>query len=323
MFPEVLSLTAREVNNASQLAFALMTTQANENLLLHEGEYNLKHFVASTDLQIVDLGQEVVLAIKELFAIVHTRCYFENVIFREGNVGLIGQEKDAAIHMKHCKISGGYSSCEDYSECNGGPGCTAASLGKLVCNRTDKFGDSKSKSGLGDFPGVSITNGSCALTEYCAVHDCGGGGVLVVGEGSQLEVRKCEVFKNHQPGLEAREGGKLVASENRIFNGRYHGILIGPNAGECLVNNNKIFENAREGVLAVSNKKGIKIHNNDIHHNRPFGISLDDDSGFLIDDNKIFENGFWGILAKSRTSENITRNVISGNKCGGIFIGIS
>ena len=323
MFPEVLSLTAREVNNASQLAFALMTTQANETLLLHEGEYNLNHFVAFTDLQIVGLGQEVVLAIKELFAIVHTRCYFENVIFPEGNVGLICQEKDAAIHMKHCKISGGYSSCEDYPECNGGPGCIAASLGKPVCDRTNKFGDSESKSGLGGFPGVSITNGSCALIEYCAVHDCGGGGVLVVGEGSQLEVRKCEVFKNHQAGLEAREGGKLVASENRIFNGRHHGILIGPNAGECRVSNNKIFENAREGVLAVSNKKGIKIHNNDIHHNRPFGISLDDDSGLLINENKIFENGFWGILAKSRTSANITRNVISGNKCGGILIGIN
>ena len=323
MFPEVLSLTAREVNNASQLAFALMTAQANETLLLHEGEYNLNHFVAFTDLQIVGLGQEVVFAIKELFAIVHTRCYFENMIFPEGSVGLICQEKDAAIHMKHCKISGGYSSCENFPECNGGLGCIAASLGKPVCDRTDKFGDHESKSGFVGFPGVSIENGSCALIEYCAVHDCGGGGVLVVGEGSQLEVRKCEVFKNHQAGLEAREGGNLVASENRIFNGRCHGILIGPNAGECRVNNNKIFENAKDGVLAVSSKKEIKIQNNDIHHNRPFGISLDEDSALLINDNKIFENGFWGILAKSRTSAKITRNVISGNKCGGIFIGIN
>ena len=138
-----------------------------------------------------------------------------------------------------------------------------------------------------------------------------------------MHVRKCEVYKNHQAGLEARKGGKLVASENRIFNSGYHGILIGPNAGECYISNKQIFENAREGIFAGSNNSKIVIASNDVHHNKHFGISLDDDSSLLISDNKIFENGFWGILAKSRTSANITRNVVSGNKCGGIVIGIN
>ena len=323
MFPELPLYTAREIYSAAQLGFALMTTQENETLFLHEGEYNLNHFVTFTDLQIVGLGQEVVLAFKELFIIFNSRCYFENIVLPEGNVGLICQGKDAAIHMNHCKISGGYSSCEDYPECNGGPGCIAASLGKPVCNRTGKFGDTESRSGVGGFPGVQIVNGSSALIENCAVHNCGGGGILVVDEGSQLEVRKCDVFKNHQAGLEARNGGKLLASENRIFNGGFHGVLIGPNAGECDINDNKIFENAKEGILADSNINEIVIRNNDIHHNRPFGISLDDDSRILISDNKIFENGFWGILAKSRTSAHMIRNLISGNKCGGIFIGVN
>ena len=323
MFPDVRALTAREVNDASQLAFALMTTQANETLFLHEGEYNLNHFVTFTDLQIVGLGQGVVLAFKEVFEIVHSRCYFENIILPQVNVGLVCQGKDAAIHMNHCEISGGYSSCEDYPECNGGSGCIAASLGKPVCDRTGKFGDPESSSGVGGFPGVQIINGSYAVIEYCAVHDCGGEGILVEGEDSQLHVRKCEVYKNHQAGLEARKGGKLVASENRIFNSGYHGILIGPNAEECDISDNKIFENAREGIFAGSNNSKIVIASNDVHHNRHFGISLDDDSSLLISDNKIFENGFWGILAKSRTSANITRNVVSGNKCGGIVIGIN
>ena len=313
---------AREIHSSAQLAFALMTTQGNETLFLHEGKYNLNHFVTFTDLQIVGLGQEVVLAFKELFTIFNTRCYFENIVFPEGNVGLVCQGKDAAIHMNHCKISGGFSSCEDSPECNGGPGCIAESLGKPVCDRTGKFGDIEG-SGIGGFPGVQIVNGSSALIENCAVYNCGGGGILVACEGSQLEVRKCDVFKNHQAGLAARDSGKLVASENRIFNSSYHGILIGPNAGECDIIENKIFENAKEGIFAGSNINKIVIRNNDIHHNRPFGISLDGDSHVLISDNKIFENGFWGIQAKLRTSAHVIRNFISGNKCGGIFIGVN
>jgi len=303
MFPEALAHLAREISNETQLAFALTTIQENETLLLHEGDYNLSHFVAFTDLQLVGVEQGVVLTCKEMFCIAHARCYFENIVLPEGNIGLVCQDKASAIHLNHCKISGGYRSCDDYPECNGGSGCIAASLGKPVCDRTGKFGDSKSQSGVGGYPGVQIVNGSSAIIEDSVIHDCGGGGALVVGEGSNLVVRKCDVYKNHQAGLEAREGGRLIAAENRIFN--------------------KIFENAREGIIAGSNKSEIVVRNNDIHHNRPFGLSLDDDSRVLISDNKIFENGFWGILAKSRTSANITGNVISGNKCGGIFIGVN
>ena len=57
----------------------------------------------------------------------------------------------------------------------------------------------------------------CELTGYvdtCKLDSCGGGGMLVCGEGSVAHVRKCEVFKNHQSGLEAREGGRLIASDN-------------------------------------------------------------------------------------------------------------
>ncbi|XP_068689388.1 uncharacterized protein [Montipora foliosa] len=314
-----LGLSTREVMNEAQLAFALMTTEANETLLLHEGEYNLNHLVIFTNLQIVGLGRGAVLRVKEVFTIC-SRTYFENIVLEKGNVGLVCLGKDAAVHLNHCEVSGGYSSCEEFPECDGGQGCISTSLGKPECNRTGKFGDPESISGIGGFSAVCI-DGSSGLIEYCSLHDCGGGGLLVVAEGAQSEVRKCEVYKNHQAGLEAREGGRLVAIENRIYNCGFHGILIGPHAGECDINRNMIFENAREGIYAINNENNIVIHNNDIHHNGPFGISLDGDSSLLISENRIFENGFWGILANTRTSAVIRRNLISGNKCGGIFIG--
>ena len=319
-FPQV-SAPFRVIENETQLTFVLMTAQGT--LLLKEGVYNLKRFIVFKDFQIVGLGKEVVLRCTECCLISSAKCYFENIVFPKGNIGLVSKGKEAAIHMKHCQISGGATSCEDYPECNGGEGCIAASLGKPVCDRTGKFGDSKSKSGVGGFSGVQILDGSFALIEDCAIHDCGGGGALVIGKGSRLVVNKCEVYKNHQAGLEAREGGTLSASQNKIFNSGFHGVLIGPNAGECLITRNKIFENAKEGIYAGSNENNIEISENDVHHNGPFGLSLDRNSHLVIRDNKIFENGFWGILAQSRTSAVIKGNLISGNKCGGIFIGVN
>ena len=311
----------REIKNEAQLTFALMTTLGNETMLLHEGEYNLKDFVVLTDLQIVGLGQRVALTCTERCTVSLASCYFENVAFPRGNIALVCEGKESTIHLNYCEISGGNASCEDFPECNGGAGCVASSVGKPVCDRTGKFGDPQSISGVGGHPGVQILQGSSALIENCVIHDCGGGGALVAREGAFLEVRKCVVYKNHQAGLEARKSGKLVASGNRIFNNGYHGILIGPNAGECDVSDNKIFENAQQGIFVYHNTSKIIIRGNDVHHNRPFGLSLDQNSCLLISNNKIFENGFWGIQAQLRTSATITGNVISGNKCGGIFIG--
>ena len=321
MFPEVRALSPIQVTNETQLAFALMMKEGNETFLLHEGKYNLKNFIVVTNLQMVGLGQRVVLNCTESCGILHqSKCYFENIVFPKGSSSIICQGKGAAIHMNKCESSGGLVSCEDTPECNGGPGCIAASLGKPVCDRTDKFGDQSSESGVAGSPGIQISNGSFALIENCVIQNCGGGGALVACEGSYLEVRKCEFHRNHQAGLEARTGGQLFAFKNRVFNNGYHGILIGPNAGECDVNENKVFENAKEGIFVVRTEDKIVLRNNDVHHNRLFGISLQEDPLLLVSNNRIFENGFWGIQAQLRTSAKITINDISGNKCGGIFI---
>ena len=321
-FPEE-SAQFRIIANDRQLAFALTTTQGNETMILYEGQYHLRNFSKFTDLQFVGLGQGVVLTGTPFCLITSGSCYFENIVFPTKDFALICHGKKAAVHMKYCKLSGGSASCEDFPDCNGGPGCKATSQGKPVCNRTGKFGDPFSVSGVVGRPGIQISNGGSALIEDSVIHKSGGGGALVAHEGSYLKVTKCEVYKNHQSGLEAREGGKLVATENRIFDNHFHGISIGPSAGECDINGNKIFENKHEGILACNNTNKIVMRNNDVHHIRSFGISLVENSCVSIKDNKIFENAFWGILARTRTSAKITGNVISGNKCGGIFIDVN
>ena len=322
-FPDIENVRTRVITNETQLAFALATTEENETLFLNEGKYNILFFVVSCDVQIVGLGTKPVsLNCINRCEVTCSRCYFENILFPKGNSAFLCRGEKGAIHVNHCEISGGESSCEDHPECNGGPGCIARSRGKEVCDRTHKFGQ-PFVSGIPGYAGIQIVEGSSAVVENCIVHNCGGGGVLVADKGSRLLVRRCEVYKNHQSGLEAREGGNIIASENRIYDNGFHGMLIGPDARECLINGNKIFENAREGILARHNKSKVIIQGNDIHHNRPFGISLDSNSQILISNNKIFENGFWAILVRSQTSAHIVGNVITGNKCGGIFMGIN
>ena len=324
MFPDVPVLCIREIYNEKQLAFALMTTRRNETLLLHEREYHLSAFGIVNDLQVVGLGPHTYLNCAKFCQINNAKCYFENIVFPRGNVALVCCGNNGAVHLNQCEISGGETSCEDFPDCNGGPGCVAPSLGKPACDRTGNFGDSKSMSGIGGSPGVAISLEGFGLIENCVIHECGGGGALVVGKDSRLLVKNCEVYKNHQAGLEAREEGELEALGNKIFYNGDHGILIWKLPGKCDVNDNEIFENAKEGIRAGITKEKITLRNNSIHHNRPFGISLgDDNTQIVISNNEIFENGFWGILAKGRTSAYIVGNKLSGNKCGGIFIGIN
>ena len=64
--------------------------------------------------------------------------------------------------------------------------------------------------------GVQFQQGSTGHIYKCRIYHCGGGGVVVHGKGSRLFVRHCDVYRNHQTGLEARRGGQLIASENKV-----------------------------------------------------------------------------------------------------------
>ena len=311
------------IRSSYQLEKELQFLQANKTLLLLEGEYDVSQFaVALFDTHVVGLGSGAVLNFGKGFVVENVTCYFQNVRFPSGNPPLVCQGQRAIIHLSHCEISAGFSCCQDYPECNGGEGCVAASRGQPICDRKNNFGI-PSTSGVSGFPGIQVQGGCTVYLTRCQIHHCGGGGALVSDNGSRLFVQKCEVYSN-QSGLEARDGGQLIATENIVYSNSTHGFLMGPNTGRCLVRNNKIFENHKEGVAVANSKQEalVTVDGNEIHHNMASGFSLTD-SHLSITNNKIFENGFWGILCKTRTSAKIMGNDIFGNKCGGIFIGIN
>ena len=311
------------ISSDNQLEQALRFRQAPKTLLLREGEYNVSQFlVARFDTHVVGLGSGAVLNCRQVFAVQNVTCFFQNVRFPRGNPPLVCQGASGIIHFSHCEISAGFSRCQDYPECNGGEGCVAASRGQPTCDRTLTFGVPY-KSGFTGYPGIQVKGGSTVHVTRSQIHHCGGGGALVSDKGSRLFVRKCEVYSN-QNGLEARNGGQLIATENNVYGNSTHGFLIGPDPGCCLISNNKIFENHQEGVYVANNKQEalVTVDGNEIHHNMAFGLSLTD-SHLSISNNNIFENGFWGILCTTRTSAKIMGNDIFGNKCGGIFIGIN
>ena len=318
-----LHLNYEVICSSNQLEKALQFLQANKTLLLLEGEYDVSQFVvARFDTHVVGLGSGAVLNCRQVFVVQNVTCFFQNVRFPRGNPPLVCQGASAIIHFSHCEISAGFSRCQDYPECNGGEGCVAALRGEPTCDRTLTFGVPH-KSGFTGYPGIQVKGGSTVYITRSQIHHCGGGGALVSDKGSRLFVRKCEVYSN-QNGLEARNGGQLIATENNVYGNSTHGFLIGPDPGCCLISNNKIFENHQEGAYVANNKQEalVTVDGNEIHHNMAFGLSLTD-SHLSISNNNIFENGFWGILCTTRTSAKIMGNDIFGNKCGGIFIGIN
>ena len=311
------------IHNDSKLEHALHVSPANKTFLLVEGEYSLIIPLLFVDLQIVGLGPRTVLNCTNSFVIGNSTCYLENIVLPRGSAPVIcrSQGKTAAIQMSRCTISGGFSSCEDYPECNGGEGCVAASVGKPSRDRTNRFGIPE-VSGIGGHPGIQVCDGSIGYIDHCRICECGGGGGLVVGQGSRLFVRNCEVYSNRQAGLEAREGGRLVATANKVYDNGTHGIITGPHTGRSLLHSNKIFENRKEGIIASNSEELVLVDDNEIHHNMAFGLSLDN-CQFSISRNKIYENGFWGIHMKSKTSAEVTENTIFSNKCGGMHIGVN
>jgi len=112
--------------------------------------------------------------------------------------------------------------------------------------------------------GVQFQQGSTGHIYKCRIYHCGGGGVVVHGKGSRLFVRHCDVYRNHQTGLEARRGGQPIASENKVYDNGTAGFLIGPDAGRCLIRSNKIFENQKAGVAVQLSKEEISVDSGSI-----------------------------------------------------------
>ena len=303
------------VNGPLHLTQVLLLPLPGMTILLQEGTYDLPSLFLYQDVQIVGFGAGATLQCRD-FSVTSCTCYFENVCVPKRGGAIVCRD-GAVVSLFKCSISGGGTSCEEYPECNGGPGCVAGQ----PCDRKGNFGSTET-SGIGGYPGVQILQKSTCYIDTCQLDHCGGGAMLVYGEGSVGHAQNCEVFQNHQAGLEAREGGRLIAKNNKIYGNGRHGVLIGPQAGSCEIMGNKIFENSYEGIFISDTVEDVNVEGNDVYHNAHFGLSLELCT-LVINKNRIYENGFWGVLAKSRTNAHITENVIFSNKCGGVFIGVN
>lgn len=315
MFPGLLYDV---IGNSTELDFVLRMPQANKTYLLLEGEYTVSFLTVENDLQVVGLGSGAVLNCRGGFAIGNSKCYLENVTLPGGSPPLVCHGQTALVQVNHCHISAGFAGCQDYPECNGGVGCVA----EPPCKQTNESSGKPKSSGIAGWSGIQIHQGGKGYIDHCQIHHCGSEGAVVEGEGSYLVIRNCELYRNPKDGLQTRNGGQLVASENKVYDNGRCGFSIGPDAGRCLIRSNAIFENRKDGVHVVKSRLEVSVDSNDIHHNMAFGI-FSDDSHVSATNNKIFENVFWGILCKLKSSANIMDNVIFSNKCGGICVDAS
>jgi hypothetical protein len=218
-------------------------------------------------------------------------------------------------------FSNGQKGCDNYPDCAGGEGC----INPIGCRQIDDLsilGDVKS--GEVGYAAICANLGGKVVIENCIFERCGGGGVLCVDDGSMMEIKRSTFSKNRQMGIEAREGGRVIAVDNVITNNQFHGVAIGPR-GSAILEGNLIENNNQEGIWcggSADNERAIFgipkeesnaiIRHNIISHNGLSGISLD---GGIYDlyGNKILDNWLWGIMVKSQSSANIINSDIFEN----------
>ena len=288
---------------------------------LTKGRYELGQFLVNNNLQILGIDDNVELVVDISLSMKQFLCktlkiHFEEIHFVKGGVQINALEFSTFTFNK-CHFSNGQETCTDFPSCKGGSGCMNPDPNGCQ-TKFEKL--SARNSGSGSFqtgevghPGLTAANGGIVYLERCTLDSCGGGGALSTGKGSVLNVSNCVIVRNRQQGLEAREGGKLIAVHNDIQNNGAHGVLVGPN-GTATLRHNNIARNYREGIYAIElnrdedeildfrpeSKSCAVIEENVISYNGLCGISLDGGT-FIINSNTIFENWFWGIMAKFRS----------------------
>ena len=173
---------------------------------------------------------------------------------------------------------------------------------------------------------TSLDSASCVSLGLTKVEKCDfvsscAGGFLC--ENGTSHVENCTFSNNRRAGLEVRKDGILLAKNVHSFNNG-QGLLIGPKAKKCVLTNSQINCNLNEGIFVTEcdqNNVDIQLTHNSISHNGAYGISVVN-SPVIISENRIFENDWWGVWLVSNPSSRISKNCVTGNRVGGIRIGM-
>ncbi|XP_077863499.1 uncharacterized protein LOC144347247 [Saccoglossus kowalevskii] len=323
-------LVFKEIRNEKALFDSLTSkfTQPNTTFLLHPGKYKFVFF-CHQDVQIVGIGDKPILDCGGCLDSQNSKsnCHFENVSFEGHSMGI---RKGIVCSFHDCLFSNGEAACDNYPRCRGGPGCkntdSVSCFEKSELRSINQI-DQKSLgpnqiSGDPGYAGLQVIGGGTAYVENCFFERCGGGGVLVDGNGSTLHITKSRITYCRNMGLEVRNHGRLYAEGNTISNNVTHGVAIGPHAEYADIIDNQIVGNMAEGVW-MAEKSNANLQNNTIGQNGACGLSLDTMSTIVIANNKINDNWFWGVFVKGGTAAQVIDNEMISNKCGGVRLGIN
>lgn len=195
-----------------------------------------------------------------------------------------------------------------------------------------------------EYPGICLYGS--AYLQTCLLTDCGGGGLLVTGNLGSAVVMSCTIRRNRAAALEATDGGKLLAMNNKLYQNR-SGCLLCPLPGQCLIKHNNVCLNSHEGIFVMNvsaeemtpaikqamvegdevTEVVIDLDGNSLSQNGSYGVSVQQsiNMGIVrIRNNAVECNVFWGMFLDNAGGEGkalvVEKNLVRGNKCGGIFV---
>ena len=133
-----------------------------------------------------------------------------------------------------------------------------------------------------------------------------------------LVLENCDISNPSDSCVFVRNGSDPTIRNNRIHNGKKHGISI-KNHSLGLITNNDIYENRNYGIGVYEGSNPV-IRKNRIYESKNDGVLICEGSKGIIEENDIFNNREEGIRIMEESNPIIRKNRIHNGKADGIYV---
>ena len=164
--------------------------------------------------------------------------------------------------------------------------------------------------------GVEIASGAFVL-ENCDISNPSDS-CIFIRNGSDPTIRNNRIHNGKKHGISIKNHSLGIITGNDIYENRNYGIGVYEGSNP-VIRKNRIYGSKNDGVLICEGSKGI-IEENDIFNNREEGIRVMEESNPIIRKNRIHNGKSDGIYVVKNGFGEISENEIYSNKQDGIQV---
>jgi parallel beta-helix repeat protein len=194
--------------------------------------------------------------------------------------------------------------------------------------------------GSGEPTAIAVVSGH-PLIENCDVSSNSGAGIVVIGSGSEPEIKSvkvhdcrlngllftnrshglvedCDIYRNGWAGIRSEDGSQPVVRRSRIHHGQMDGVLLAMQ-GTGTFEECEIFENYYSGVQ-VKEASSVALNHCRIFNQKRGGIFVHDRSSGRVEECEMFGNAYAGIEIADQGNAQVVGSKVHHGQTTGIII---